>query len=139
MTPPSAQSLYDVIDTSWPAAATHHIGPWGIRDGAGGGQRVSAATARRPIRAEELSTAEKAMQQLRQPRLFMIRDGDDDLDALLAAQGYAIKDPVTLMPHPLQTSPHPAPHLCPAFRSGRPLRSKPNFGQPVGSLRPDWP
>ena len=40
----TAQDLYDVVDTTWPAAATHAIGCFTLRDGQGGGKRVSAAT-----------------------------------------------------------------------------------------------
>ena len=88
----SSGKLYDVMDRSWPAAAETHIGAWTIREGQGGGQRVSAATAQQP--GGDIDQAENAMQDLGQQPLFMIRNGDDDLDRELAARGYVIKDPV---------------------------------------------
>ncbi len=72
------------------------VGPFALRDGDGGGQRVSAATLREagaPGPDEQaLCAAEQAMDR----PLFMIRDSDTALDAALQARGYAIKDPVTL-------------------------------------------
>lgn len=85
--------LYDVIDNTWPAASRNRLGAWTIRQGQGGGQRVSAATAEQP--GGDIDQAETAMRDLGQTPLFMIRKGDDDLDQRLAARGYVIKDPVT--------------------------------------------
>jgi len=96
---PSVQTLYDVIETTWPPASTHVQGPFTLRDGAGGGKRVSAATtttARQPVTAEELPAAERAMADMGQPPLFMIRNGDTALDTLLEAQGYDVIDAVNL-------------------------------------------
>jgi N-acetylglutamate synthase len=86
--------IYEVLEGTWPAAAVHRVGPWLIREGQGGGSRVSAATAVDPVRAVDLLTAEQAMAALGQRPLFMIRDWDDALDLLLTDVGYQIKDPV---------------------------------------------
>jgi GNAT superfamily N-acetyltransferase len=67
-----------------------------LRNGAGGGKRVSAATAEGDWRPEDLSAAEKAMRMLGQDPLFMIREGEDTLDSALSARGYEIIDPVNL-------------------------------------------
>ncbi len=91
---PTIQQIYDVVDGTWPAASTHEAGPWLIREGQGGGQRVSAATARQPVRAEELAIAEAEMAKRGQPKLFMVRDGEAELDGLLDKAGYVIHDPV---------------------------------------------
>lgn len=93
---PDIQTLYEVVDGTWPAAAFHREGPWTIREGQGGGQRVSAATATDPVTEADIPRAEAAMQALGQPRLFMIRQGDEALDAMLAARGYRVVDPVNL-------------------------------------------
>ena len=93
---PTAHQLYDVIDSTWPAASYQTIGPWLIREGRGGGQRVSATIANGPFNDTDIATAEQAMQALDQPSIFMIRAGDDALDAALAARGYPIVDPVNL-------------------------------------------
>ena len=45
---PGVQHLYSVIEGTWPPASEARVGPWIIRDGQGGGQRVSAATATAP-------------------------------------------------------------------------------------------
>ncbi|AVO39830.1 GNAT family N-acetyltransferase [Pukyongiella litopenaei] len=72
-------------------------GPFVLRDGQGGGSRVSAATLREPgrdVAADDIEAAETAMRGLGQVPLFMLRDGEDALDAALAGRGYAVKDPV---------------------------------------------
>lgn len=93
---PSIVSLYDVCAQTWPAASEQRVGPWTIRDGQGGGQRVSAATAEDVFAQSDLSSAETAMKNLGQPSLFMVREGETELDELLAVNGYTIKDPVNL-------------------------------------------
>lgn len=95
MTVPAA-ALYDVIEATWPAATSARIGPFTIRDGAGGGKRVSAATAEAEVTPDDLPFAETAMRALGQSPLFMIRDGQAALDTLLAAQGYDMIDPVNI-------------------------------------------
>lgn len=87
-------ALYDAVDGTWPAAAFHHKGPWLLREGRGGGKRVSAATATGPITPDDITIAEEAMRALGQRPLFMIRDTDAALDAQLAARHYSIVDPV---------------------------------------------
>ncbi len=87
-------ALAQVMDATWPAAQAWQVGPWMIRDGAGGGKRVSAATAEAPWQADDLPQAEAEMAALGQPALFLIRHGDGALDAALAARGYGVVDPV---------------------------------------------
>jgi GNAT superfamily N-acetyltransferase len=98
---PDARTLYDVVDGTWPAASYRRIGPWCIREGRGGGQRVSAATAMDTVTEDDIAQAEAEMQALGQPRLFQIRDGDAALDAMLAARGYAVVDPVNIYVAPV--------------------------------------
>ena len=52
-----AQRLYDTIDGTWPAARYVTDGPWLLRDGQGGGKRVSAASARAPVTADDIPSA----------------------------------------------------------------------------------
>lgn len=47
MTPDLAQ-LYETIDHTWPAARIWTETGWTLRDGQGGGKRVSAATRAEP-------------------------------------------------------------------------------------------
>lgn len=94
MTLPDSRRIYGVTEATWPAARSWRHGPWTIRDGQGGGQRASAATLDGSFAPAEIGDAERAMADLGQPSLFMIRDGDQALDAELATRGYEIKDPV---------------------------------------------
>lgn len=100
---PTLPQLYDVIDGTWPAAETRMLGPVLLRRGAGGGQRVSAATARGPLSDTDIAAAEAAMQAMDQPRLFQIRDADDAFDTALNARGYRIVDPVNIYVAPVDT------------------------------------
>jgi GNAT superfamily N-acetyltransferase len=93
--------LYDVTEATWPSARRWDAGPWTLRDGAGGGKRVSAATARGPVVAGDVAEAATAMRDIGQRPLFMIREGEDELDALLDAQGYALIDEVVLYNAPI--------------------------------------
>ena len=43
-TPPRTADLFDAVELTWPAARLHRAGPWLIREGQGGGKRVSAAS-----------------------------------------------------------------------------------------------
>lgn len=98
----SAQQLYDICEHTWPPARRFDDGKWTIRDGAGGGKRVSAATALGPVEAADIAHAEAAMAKIGQPPLFMIREGEEALDQLLDAQGYAVIDPVVLYTLPIE-------------------------------------
>lgn len=93
---PDATALIEVCEVTWPPAARQHLGAWTIRDGQGGGQRVSAATEDWPVTDADLSAAERAMLALGQERLFQVRDGEDKLDTLLEAHGYTVRDPVNI-------------------------------------------
>jgi len=98
---PSVHTLYAVTEATWPAAGTETLGPVTIRDGQGGGNRVSAATAAGAVTEDDLDRAEAAMRALGQVPLFQLREGDDALDAMLAARGYRMVDPVNLHVAPL--------------------------------------
>ncbi|MDN5786925.1 GNAT family N-acetyltransferase [Pseudorhodobacter sp.] len=93
--------LYAALEATWPAASCHRTGPWMIREGKGGGQRVSAATAETAVQGCDVALAEQAMTALGQTPLFMIREHDTGLDALLAARGYMRHDPVVIYAVPV--------------------------------------
>lgn len=118
MTP---ELLYEVMEATWPAADLHRVGPWTIREGNGGGQRVSAATAAEAVEPRDIALAEGAMIQLGQEPLFMIRIGDENLDAALAARGYHLHDPVVAYAAPTATLAIPAPDPMTAFALWPPL------------------
>lgn len=93
---PGIERLYAVIDATWPPARTETCGPWVVRDGQGGGKRVSAATMLEESALDAIDDAEAAMRALGQDQLFMIREGEGVLDAALAGHGYDEIDPVNL-------------------------------------------
>ncbi|MGY3438312.1 MULTISPECIES: GNAT family N-acetyltransferase [unclassified Marinovum] len=95
---PGADHLMQVCEATWPPARRFDLGPFTLRDGAGGGKRVSAATLAPGGTATEADRhqAEAAMREIGQAPLFQIRPGEDAFDASLAAAGYEIIDPVQL-------------------------------------------
>ena len=84
MIPLSEQRLFDAVDATWPAARQFEYGPWVIRRGAGGGKRVSAATALGQVSEADIALAEKQMADLEQRPLFMLRREDAFLDQAFA-------------------------------------------------------
>lgn len=101
MTPklPATRRLMAAIDATWPPAEVRRAGPWLLRRGDGGGQRVSAAST--DDQAADLAPAEAGMQAWGQPLLFRIIPEQATLDRRLADAGYAVKDPVTLYAAPV--------------------------------------
>ena len=86
--------LFAVLEATWPAASmTRHKG-WTLRNGAGGGKRVSATTMDDP--SADLGA-------VRDQPLFMVRGSQDDLDTKLDAAGYAVVDPTLLYTCPIAT------------------------------------
>ena len=84
--------IHALTEATWPPARRWERDGWTLRDGAGGGKRVSAATRFDPD--AEIAAAETAMRAMGQAPLFMLREGEEDLDRDLAARGYALVDPV---------------------------------------------
>jgi hypothetical protein len=101
MTPnmPSNHRLMAAMDATWPPAEFRQTGPWLLRRGAGGGQRVSAASTEDQSAA--LGPAEKTMRDWGQPLLFRVTPDQAQLDERLAGAGYAVKDPVALYAAPV--------------------------------------
>jgi GNAT superfamily N-acetyltransferase len=116
---PGLPALFQAVDDTWPAAALHRVGPWLVREGKGGGKRVSAATAEAPVTADDIALAEAAHRDLGQVPLFMIRPGDEALDSALAARGYKVVDPVHLRAAPLDR--FAAPDLMYSFPHWPPM------------------
>lgn len=96
MTLPSIETLYAVCDATWPAASESEAAGFLIRDGQGGGKRVSAATLAGPLEAADIEAAENAMRSLGQTPLFQVRASEDALDAALQEAGYTVIDPVNV-------------------------------------------
>lgn len=109
MTP---DTLFAVMEATWPAASMQQVGPWLIREGQGGGKRVSAATALPGWQPDDIAQAEAAMTALHQPALFLIRGGEDALDTALAARGYGIVDPVVAYAAPVAALAQSPDHMA---------------------------
>ena len=100
---PDAETLYEVIEHTWPAAREIPCGPFLLRDGRSGGKRVSAATIQHPNwTTDDIVDAETGMETLNQSRLFMLRDGESRLDDALATRGYSLVDPVNMFCIPVR-------------------------------------
>ncbi len=99
MSLPDIHALYAATDTTWPSASISEIGGWIIKDGAGGGKRVSAAIQIDPT--ANIETAETAMRTIGQDQLFQIRTGEEQLDSRLQERGYQLFDPVVLLVAPV--------------------------------------
>jgi GNAT superfamily N-acetyltransferase len=118
---PDLPAIHAAVEATWPPAHRQTIGPVTIRDGRGGGKRVSAATASRPLTPDELTRAEAAMRELGQDALFQIRAGDAALDAELAAQGYRVVDPTNIHAAPIEALTAQTPPRVTTFTVWEPL------------------
>ena len=74
---PAPAALHAAAEATWPPAHRARLGPVTLRDGAGGGKRVSAATAAGPVTHTDLDRAEAAMRDAGQVPLFQLRAGDE--------------------------------------------------------------
>ncbi len=118
----TAHTLYDVIDGTWPAAATHSCGCFTLRDGQGGGKRVSAATLNGDLVLDDIAAAEAGMRVLNQQPLFQIREGDTELDMALETRGYEVVDPVIMYAIPAKELATERPPRTAAIPAWEPLQ-----------------
>lgn len=93
---------FDVCDHTWPAAQSRRVGPFTLRDGQGGGSRVSATTVAGNFTPADLDAAEAAMRKATQRMIFQIRPGQQALDDAVAARGYQVFDPVNIYACPVE-------------------------------------
>lgn len=89
--------LSAVMEATWPPARLWREGPFVLRDGAGGGKRVSAASAAGDWADADLAALEAGMAQ----PLVMVSGEDQRLDAALAARGWQVVDPVVAYAAPV--------------------------------------
>lgn len=112
--------LFAVIDATWPAASLRHAGGFCIREGLGGGSRVSSASLEGPFDQADIGAAIAAHRGLGQEPKFLLRPGDGALDAALAGMGFAVFDPVVIYAAPLDSLPAEVPPVT-AFAHWPPL------------------
>ncbi len=118
---PDAETLMRVCEATWPPAKTQRLGAWTIREGKGGGKRVSAATEDWPVTDADLPTAETAMRDLGQAPLFQVRTGEERLDALLETHGYQVIDPVNIWVAPVRAMTDEEPPRAATYSMWPPL------------------
>ncbi len=118
---PDVFTLYDVMEHTWPAFAKEDTGIWMIRDGRGGGQRVSAATAGAGMTIDAIPDAESRMHALGQVPLFMLRQGEEALDQALNERGYEIVDPVNIYVCPVDMLTEIEPPRTTSFNIWEPM------------------
>lgn len=108
--------LAEVMEATWPPAGTRRLGPFTLREGAGGGKRVSAASCDGPFAEAELDAAEAAMAE----PLMLVREADAALDAALDRRGWRVIDPVVAYAAPVAALTADLPPLA-AFPHWPPL------------------
>lgn len=119
---PTSKRVMEVVEATWPPYEITQCGPITIRNGRGGGKRVSAATAEGTVDLAAIVSAERAMQDLGQTCLFQIRVGDELLDDQLAGRGYKVVDPVTMYGAPARDIATEHPPRTAAIPAWEPLK-----------------
>ena len=120
MTSPFA--LFDASDQTWPAVRQWNEGPWTFREGQGGGQRVSAATAWGDVADGDIDVAEAQMREMGQHPIFQMRGTSDAaLDDLLEARGYTSRDATNMYTAPIAALTDTAIPRVTAFTIWEPL------------------
>ena len=112
MTP---DTLATVMEATWPAVRAWQEGPFLMRDGAGGGKRVSAASLAGDWEPGDLALLDRMVEPL-----MLIRPGDEALDQALEAREWRIVDPVVAYAAPVAALTADLPPLA-AFPHWPPL------------------
>ena len=119
MSRPGTTRIMAAVDATWPPAEYRHHGPWLLRRGAGGGQRVSAASTE--DQAAPIGPAIEGMAALGQPPLFRVTPDQAELDARLDQAGFRRHDPVALYAARADALDDGADHTVKVFRAATPL------------------
>jgi len=98
MTP---DALTTLINATWPAQTMRDVSGWTLRSTKDAGSRANAATATKAAKPEEHPLAAGAQRAIGQTPLFMVRQGEEALDAHLAQAGYTLKDPTVCYTAPI--------------------------------------
>src|SRR6056297_252968 len=109
------------VDATWPAAELLTRAGWVLRRGAGGGQRVSAASAGTPGATPGIAAAAAAMARWGQKPLFRVDASEPALDAALEGAGFRVHDPVLVFAAPVAALTDPADETARVIRVSTPL------------------
>ncbi len=112
----SPEALAIVMEATWPPAGQRTLGPFTLRDGAGGGKRVSATSLNGTFTEVDLDAIEATVDH----PLMLVRPGETRLDAALDARGWRIVDPVVAYAAPVDQLTADLPRLT-AFAHWPPL------------------
>ncbi|MDC0737597.1 GNAT family N-acetyltransferase [Cognatishimia sp. SS12] len=115
-------AVFAALDATWPAAAQFDCGGCTLRDGQGGGKRVSAATLAGPQSDVDLGRAAKAMRALGQTPLFQVRNDQRALDMRLEQAGYLRADPSVIYAAPARALATELPPRTVAIPAWEPLK-----------------
>ena len=124
--------IHEVIEHTWPAYSNCKHGPWTLREGLGGGKRVSATTLDGFHESPNIKDAEEGMRAFGQNPIFMIREGDDDLDRNLATEGYEITDRANIYTVPIEKFAKKDPPRLSVFEIWEPLQIQNEIWREVG-------
>ncbi len=107
MSQPTAAEALAALDATWPARRIIDQHGWRLREGSGGGKRVSAAS---PLCPEpDLASALDWMGAQGVGPLFRLVPEDAALDAALAARGFRLIDPTLIYAAPVASMAAPLP------------------------------
>lgn len=94
MSLPAPATVFAALEATWPAREVTEQAGWRLRDGAGGGKRVSAAS---PLDSSaDIEDAEAWMRARGMRALFRLTPTDLVLDDRLEQRGYTLLDPTIL-------------------------------------------
>jgi len=115
----SREDIPAAISATWPPEAVDHIGAFVLGEGAGGGNRVSAAQLRDTasdggtVTPDDIARVAARQSARGDERLFMVFGWQDALDRTLAAEGYATRDETVLLVAPsAELAQTPPPVSC---------------------------
>ena len=104
------QRYFDAIDATWAPASFSESGPFLLREGSGGGKRVSAGTLNADKASnDDIANASKVMTSMGQPPLFMLKPGQEALDNQLETLGFSVVDPTVVYASPIENLAQHAP------------------------------
>lgn len=100
MSAPGLDRIFAALESTWPAVRSVETGAWVVREGGGGGSRVSCATSSDEL--ADLTTMEAAQAALHQPALVRVRCDQPRLDARLNDAGYLARDATNIRLAPIE-------------------------------------
>jgi GNAT superfamily N-acetyltransferase len=118
---PDADQLRAAIEATWPPLALRPLGPFLLREGAGGGKRVSAASLTGALASGDIEAAEAAMVDMGQTPMFQLTPEQTEFDATLEARGYDLLDPTITYTAPAATLANPTLHRLASIPCEAPL------------------